>query len=99
MAPASERIAFPHAAQVMRLHRTRDQRGYLGETIGELVYAITSLPASQATPGQLAHLLRGHWGIENKLHWIRAVPPTKKTSVRSVSARQLAPGQPSETSH
>ncbi|MFP4705393.1 MAG: ISAs1 family transposase, partial [Spirochaetaceae bacterium] len=41
-------------------------------TIGEhtstrYLYYISSLPADA---GQLAHLVRGHWGIENSLHWV-----------------------------
>ena len=37
------------------------------------VYAITSLPFEQAGPARLADLLRGHWTIENGLHWVRDV--------------------------
>jgi hypothetical protein len=36
-------------------------------------YAITSLPFAQARPARLADLLRGHWAIENGLHWVRDV--------------------------
>ena len=35
------------------------------------VYAITSLPFEQARPARLADLLRGHWAIENGLHYVR----------------------------
>jgi hypothetical protein len=38
-----------------------------------VVYAITSLGFAQARPARLADLLRGHWAIENGLHWIRDV--------------------------
>jgi hypothetical protein len=38
-----------------------------------VVYAITSLPFEQARPARLADLLRGHWTIENGLHWVRDV--------------------------
>jgi hypothetical protein len=37
------------------------------------VYATTSLPFEQARPARLADLLRGHWTIENGLHWVRDV--------------------------
>ena len=30
-------------------------------------------PAEQATPEQLADYIRGHWGIENRLHRVRDV--------------------------
>jgi hypothetical protein len=35
------------------------------------VYAITSLPFELARPARLADLLRGHWAIENGLHYVR----------------------------
>jgi Transposase DDE domain len=38
-----------------------------------IVYAITSLAHAQASPARLADLLRGHWSIENGLHWVREV--------------------------
>jgi hypothetical protein len=37
------------------------------------IYAITSLTHAQASPARLADLLRGHWSIENGLHYIRDV--------------------------
>jgi predicted transposase YbfD/YdcC len=65
-------IAFPHAAQaiqVTRKSRSPGSRRWRTETS----YAITSLPAAQARPGQLAAWIRGHWKIENCLHWVRDV--------------------------
>lgn len=69
--PASARISFPHPAQIIRVHRGRQSP--TGETTGEIVYAITSLPAQLANAKTLARILRGHWGIENRLHWVRDV--------------------------
>jgi hypothetical protein len=37
------------------------------------VYALTSLSFAQASPARLADLLRGHWAIENGLHYVRDV--------------------------
>ena len=34
---------------------------------------ITNLPPSRAAPAALAELLRGHWTIENPVHWVRDV--------------------------
>jgi predicted transposase YbfD/YdcC len=34
---------------------------------------ITSLPPAIAGPEELARSLRGHWGIENGVHWVRDV--------------------------
>lgn len=39
----------------------------------EVVYGVTSLTAERATPSRVLELVRGHWGIENKLHWVRDV--------------------------
>jgi hypothetical protein len=35
------------------------------------VYAITDLTYHDITAAQLANAIRGHWSIENRLHWIR----------------------------
>ncbi len=53
-----------------RLERTRWVKGR--ETT-EVVYAITSVPRGQANAAQLLKWWRGHWGIENRLHWVRDV--------------------------
>jgi len=37
------------------------------------VRGITSLTPQQASPARLLELNRGHWAIENKLHWVRDV--------------------------
>ena len=39
----------------------------------EVVYGVTSLPAERATPARVLDLVRGHWSIENKSHWVRDV--------------------------
>ena len=38
-----------------------------------MVYLITSLSVDKASPERLLALNRGHWGIENRLHWVRDV--------------------------
>lgn len=65
-------ISFPHAAQVFRVRRDVD--GLDGQrTRKEIAYCITSLDAEQAGAEQLAGYIRGHWQIENRLHWVRDV--------------------------
>ena len=65
-------LAFPHAAQAIQtVRRRRSLTSSRWST--ETVYAITSLTAAQASPAQLAAALRGHWAIEDRLHWVRDV--------------------------
>lgn len=65
-------IKFPHALQAAQLTRkTRPLKGKKWSV--EVVYLITSLPAHQASPRQLNTWIRGHWKIENSLHWCRDV--------------------------
>lgn len=65
-------LAFPHAAQAIQITRKTRRKGSR-KWRTETSYAITSLPAAQARPDQLAEWIRGHWTIENKLHWVRDV--------------------------
>jgi predicted transposase YbfD/YdcC len=44
-----------------------------GELRKETVYGITSLSPEQAAPFRLLELVRNHWHIENKSHWVRDV--------------------------
>ena len=67
--PVPAGVKFPHAAQVFRLHRHVTCTA-TGTTHTETVHGITSLATS---PGQLADYIRGHWHIENRLHWVRDV--------------------------
>ena len=62
-------------AQVCRIHREVElvsgaQAGVCRE---EWSYALTSLPPDQADPARLERLWRGHWQIENGLHYVRDV--------------------------
>ena len=59
---------WPGLQQVCRLERTTT-RGQ--KTTVEIAYAITSLPASRATAATILPHWVGHWGIENRLHWVR----------------------------
>lgn len=65
-------LHFPYLAQVFCLKRsTTDLSGENPRC--ELVYGITSLSAHKASPQKLLTLNRGHWSIENKVHWVRDV--------------------------
>jgi len=70
-------IEFPHAAQAIQItRRTRPvsaRTGRRGKWRTETVYAITDLEPHEARPDELAAWIRGHWQIENSLHWVRDV--------------------------
>jgi predicted transposase YbfD/YdcC len=70
-------IEFPHARQAIQVTRkTRPisaRTGRRGKWRTETVYAITDLEPHQARPDELAAWIRGHWQIENALHWVRDV--------------------------
>ena len=61
-------LAWPGLAQVCRLQR-RTRRG--GKTLREVEYAITSLSSQRGDAASLLTMWREHWGIENRVHWIR----------------------------
>jgi predicted transposase YbfD/YdcC len=64
----TEYLDWPGAKQVCLLERVRRTRGK--ETV-ESVCAITSLGPDRASAKRLLSLARGHWEIENRLHWVR----------------------------
>ena len=81
-APAD--LGFPHAAQVFLIERyitrkvrkrTKGSRKYKTTevTTAVAVLGVTSLSAREATGEHLAAYIRGHWAIENKIHWVRDV--------------------------
>lgn len=63
-------ITYPGAAQIAQLRRTVTTGR---KTSWEITYLITSATAADAQPPVLADWIRGHWGIENRLHWVRDV--------------------------
>lgn len=65
-------VMFPGAARAMKVVRRRTDL-VTGKTSTETVYAITSLGHRYADAVLLATWLRGHWQIENVLHWVRDV--------------------------
>jgi hypothetical protein len=69
-------VPWPHLAQVCRVERQRLALTTGGVRAGEsreVTYYITSRAAALAGARTLAHLIRGHWGIENKAHHVRDV--------------------------
>ena len=76
---------FDGAAQVAQLRRTVTRKG--NKTV-EVVYLITS--DHDADPATLAAWVRGHWEIENRLHWVRDVTYQEdKSLVRTGNAPRV----------
>jgi hypothetical protein len=71
---ASERLAgkidWPGLAQVCKLTRITHSPG--SDRL-EIAYAVTSAPRGMANAAQLLAWWRGHWGIENRSHYVRDV--------------------------
>jgi predicted transposase YbfD/YdcC len=80
-------LDWPEVGQVFRLTRERT----LGDTATvEVAYGITSLLPEQASAKKLLGLVRGHWGIENGLHWVRdVVLGEDRCRVRKGAAAQI----------
>jgi predicted transposase YbfD/YdcC len=81
-APAHITRRFPHARQVALIERyvTRTVRVRKGKRwvrtqvkSAVAVFIITSLDTREAAPEHIASYVRGHWTIENKVHWVRDV--------------------------
>jgi len=78
-------IGFAGAAQVAQLRRTVTRNGK--KTV-EVAYLITS--DRDADPATLAAWVRGHWEIENCLHWVRDVTYQEdKSLVRTGNAPRV----------
>lgn len=67
---APDQIGFPGARQVLQLRRTATRHG---KRTVEVVYLICSKPMAQAPPARVAAWVRGHWAIEDRLHYVRDV--------------------------
>jgi hypothetical protein len=81
-APPQIRELFPHVRQVAlveryvtRIVRVRKGKRWIRKTVKSAVavFIVTSLTAREAAPVHLAGYVRGHWTIENKVHWVRDV--------------------------
>jgi Transposase DDE domain len=73
--------------QGFRITRRRTVNGVATE---EVVCGITSLPPDRADAGRLLELVRGHWRIENCLHYVRDVTLGEDACrVRSGNAPQV----------
>jgi predicted transposase YbfD/YdcC len=66
-------IGFPHARLAARIVRGRRPISGTKRWSTETVYAVTSLGFADVRAHRLAEIIRKHWHVENRLHWVRDV--------------------------
>ena len=80
-------LEWPYVGQGCCMERTRTHKWVISR---EKAYAITSLTPEQAGPARLLKLWRGHWRIENQVHWVRDVTfDEDRSQVRTGAAPQV----------
>ena len=80
-------LDWPAVARVGRLERTVLWRG---EATVQVHYLISSVPRERADAATLLGWARGHWGIENRSHYVRDVTLGEDASrVRTGSGPQV----------
>ncbi len=57
------------------MSRLTRERTAGGEATTEVAYGVTSLTRDRADARRLLGLARRHWGVENRLHYVRDVTP------------------------
>jgi hypothetical protein len=83
-------LDWPGVKQVCQLRRQTLRQGVWST---EVAYAITSAGRDRADVRLLLDWWRGHWGIENKVHWVRDETfGEDRSRVRSGSAPQVLAG-------
>jgi len=86
----NQHLDWPGAKQVCKITRITTRKA---ETTTEVAYVITSVGRDRADAKQLLKWNRGHWGIENRLHWVRDETfGEDRCRVRLESAPQILAG-------
>jgi predicted transposase YbfD/YdcC len=81
--------AWPGLKQVFKLEREVQTRANPSPR-SEVVYGLTSLPPTAASPARLLELTRAYWGIENGLHYRRDVTLREDaTRMQNANAAQV----------
>jgi predicted transposase YbfD/YdcC len=89
-----ERLAW-HNVPVLDCTRDRAH----GRVELRTLKAVTSLSHAQASPARLADLIRGHWAIENGLHWMRDVTFAEDRSQLRTGTGPAGHGLPAQPCH
>jgi len=63
-------VEWPGLSHVAQLTHIRTENG---ATSVEVIYLIALLPPGHQKPQNVLALVRGHWAIENSLHYVRDV--------------------------
>jgi predicted transposase YbfD/YdcC len=80
---------WPGLQQVFQIQRTITIKK-TAQRRQEVVYGVTSLSPQQADAARLLTLVRGHWRIENRSHWVRDVTfDEDRSTVRCGSTPQV----------
>jgi predicted transposase YbfD/YdcC len=80
---------WPGLQQDFQIERTITVKK-TGQRRHEIVYGVTSLTPQQADAARLLQLVRGHWCIENRSHWVRDVTfDEDRTTVRCGNIPQV----------
>jgi predicted transposase YbfD/YdcC len=69
--PVGDDVTFPYAAHAFLIERYVTTSS--GKHSAVAVLGITSLTGHRANAAHIGDYVRGHWGIENKLHYVRDV--------------------------
>jgi len=86
-------LGWKSVQQVFQLTRertawNREKAAYVTTT--DVSYGITDMTRMQANARELLTLMRDHWGIENRLHWVRdEILGEDRCRVRTGTAPQL----------
>lgn len=79
-------LDWPGAEQVLKIERVSERKGRATQQVR---YAVTSLN-ERTSARQLLRHVRGHWGIENRLHYVRDVTFGEDASqIRTGSAPEV----------
>ncbi|WP_145053003.1 transposase [Lignipirellula cremea] len=64
-----DQLQFPDCSILLCVERVVVERGT--ETLRDVRYFVSSLDAETVTPQQLLGWVRGHWSVENNLHFVK----------------------------
>ncbi len=90
MAHIREAVGFPGIEMILRVDLEVSVAGVT--TSRESRHLITSLKADEVSPERLMGLVRGHWSVENRLHFVkdRWWDEDRQWSIRPGLAERLA---------